>query len=182
MTAAPEQVRVEVAGSGYAAYVLGADFSFIVQAYLQPQLGQPVALWPAEQVVPYRKHHDIDPEEYVHYAGQPGSEVFVAWLGERPVGHCVVSRNWNNLAYVDELAVDAPARRKGVAEALLRVAQAWARAGSLPGVMLEAQNDNLPACRLYERAGFVLGGIDSLRYRGLDPQAREIALFWYWLG
>lgn len=45
--------------------------------------------------------------------------------------------------------------------------------------MLETQNNNLGACRLYERCGYVLGGMDHLRYRGIDAQTREVALFWY---
>jgi hypothetical protein len=24
-----------------------------------------------------------------------------------------------------------------------------------------------------------MGGIDHLRYRGIDPQTREVAIFWY---
>lgn len=50
---------------------------------------------------------------------------------------------------------------------------------NLPGMMLETQNNNLGACRLYERCGYVMGGVDHLRYRGIDPQTREVAIFWY---
>ncbi|MCY1188690.1 hypothetical protein D3C81_1499100 [compost metagenome] len=55
----------------------------------------------------------------------------------------------------------------------------WARKKQLPGVMLETQNNNLGACRLYQDYGFELGGIDRLRYRGIDPETAEVALFWY---
>ena len=50
-----------------------------------------------------------------------------------------------------------PARRDGD---LLDVAQFWSRKKKLPGIMLETQNNNLAACRLYERCGFVVGGVD----------------------
>ncbi len=56
---------------------------------------------------------------------------------------------------------------------LLDVAQFWSRKKKLPGIMLETQNNNLGACRLYERCGYVMGGIDHLRYRGIDPQHRR---------
>ena len=59
------------------------------------------------------------------------------------------------------------------------MAQFWSRKKNLPGMMLETQNNNLGACRLYERCGYVMGGIDQLRYRGIDPQTREVAIFWY---
>lgn len=48
-------------------------------------------------------------------------------------------------------------------------------------VMLETQNINVVACRLYESCGFVLGGFDACLYRGVMPGTREIALFWYLL-
>jgi ribosomal protein S18 acetylase RimI-like enzyme len=103
----------------------------------------------------------------------------VAWLGERAVGHVVLSVHWNGFAHVDELAVDASARRQGVARSLLDVAQFWSRKHSLPGLMLETQNNNLAACKLYERCGFVMGGIDHMLYRAIDPETREAAIFWY---
>jgi ribosomal protein S18 acetylase RimI-like enzyme len=105
--------------------------------------------------------------------------VLVAWLGERAVGHLVISRHWNGFAHVDELAVDTSARQQGVARALLEVAQFWSRKRDLPGIMLETQNNNLAACRLYERCGYVVGGVDHLLYRAIDPDTRETAIFWY---
>jgi streptothricin acetyltransferase len=60
-------------------------------------------------------------------------------------------------------------------------AVAWARGRGLTGIMLETQNINVAACRLYERCGFVLGGFDACLYRGVMLGTREIALFWYLL-
>jgi ribosomal protein S18 acetylase RimI-like enzyme len=45
--------------------------------------------------------------------------------------------------------------------------------------MLETQNNNLAACRLYESYGFVVGGVDHLLYRAIDPTSHEVAIFWY---
>jgi ribosomal protein S18 acetylase RimI-like enzyme len=56
---------------------------------------------------------------------------------------------------------------------------AWAQDRQLPGVMLETQNINVAACRLYERCGFTLGGFDRYLYQGLHPDTEEIALYWY---
>jgi len=82
---------------------------------------------------------------------------------------------------VDELAVAAGARRHGVAKSLLDVVKFWSLKKNLPGIMLETQNNNIGACRLYERCGYQVGGIDHLRYRGIDPQTSEVAIFWYLL-
>ncbi|MBC2658968.1 GNAT family N-acetyltransferase [Pseudomonas sp. MSSRFD41] len=177
----PQGLAVRVADDGFAAYINDSDFSFQVEAYAEAERGVAVASWPLRQVAPYRKCYGIDPEEFSSYRDAPDSEVFMAYLDEHPVGHVVVSTNWNGYGHIDELAVHAPARRHGVARALLEVAQFWSRNKGLPGVMLETQNNNLGACRLYERCGYVVGGVDHLRYRGIDPQTAETAIFWYLL-
>ncbi|OLF53987.1 GNAT family N-acetyltransferase [Pseudomonas chlororaphis] len=172
-------LSVRVADGGFAAYVWSSDFSFEVNAYAQVESGQVVAQWPLRHVTPYRKCYCIDPEEFASYRDAADSAVFMAYLDDEPVGHLVVSTNWNGFAHIDELAVHAPARRHGVARALLDVAQFWSRKKKLPGIMLETQNNNLGACRLYERCGYVVGGVDHLRYRGIDPTTAEVAIFWY---
>lgn len=172
-------LSVRVADDGFAAYIWGSDFSFEVAAYGAAVIGQPVERWAVTPIVPYRKCYGIDPEEFSSYRDGADSAIFMAYLDDEPVGHLVISTNWNGFAHIDELAVHAPARRHGVAKALLDVAQFWSRKKKLPGIMLETQNNNLGACRLYERCGYEIGGIDHLRYRGIDPNTAEIALFWY---
>ncbi|MGC5699065.1 GNAT family N-acetyltransferase [Pseudomonas sp. NFXW11] len=174
-------LAVRVADEAFAAYVCASDFSFQVSAYAEAERGRPVADWPLHPVTPYRKCYGIDPEEFSSYRNAADSEIFMAWLDDQPVGHVVVSTNWNGYGHIDELAVHAPARRHGVARALLDVARFWCGKKQLPGLMLETQNNNLGACRLYERCGYGVGGVDHLRYRGIDPQTREIAIFWYLL-
>ena len=172
-------LSVRVADDGFAAYIWGSDFSFEVGAYGAAVIGQPVERWAVTPIVPYRKCYGIDPEEFSSYRDAADSAIFMAYLDDEPVGHLVISTNWNGFAHIDELAVHAPARRHGVAKALLDVAQFWSRKKKLPGIMLETQNNSLGACRLYERCGYEIGGIDHLRYRGIDPNTAEIALFWY---
>ena len=173
------QVSVRLADEGFAPYVWGNDFSFEVRAYAVADCHQRVELWPLEPVTPYRKCYGIDPDEFASFRGAQDSAVFMAYLDHQPVGHVVVSTNWNGLAHVDELAVIAGARRHGVAKSLLAVVKFWSQKKRLPGVMLETQNNNLGACRLYEQCGYQVGGIDHLRYRGIDPQSAEVAIFWY---
>lgn len=172
-------LSVRVADDGFPAYIWGSDFSFEVAAYLSAEIGAPVEQWPVTRITPYRKCYGIDPEEFSSFRDAPDSAIFMAYLNDEPVGHIVVSTNWNGFAHIDELAVHVPARRHGVAKALLDVAQFWSRKKKLPGIMLETQNNNPGACRLYERCGYSVGGIDYLRYRGIDPNTAEVALFWY---
>ena len=173
------ELQVRLADANFDAYVLASDYAFEVTAYATPVPGHAVNAWQLASVEPYHKCYGIDPLEFSAYRGSPDAAVFMAWLHGKAVGHVVVSCNWNGLAHVDELAVDASARRQGVARALLDVVRFWAHKRHLRGVMLETQNNNLAACLLYERYGFVLGGSDYLRYRGIDPETCEVALFWY---
>jgi ribosomal protein S18 acetylase RimI-like enzyme len=179
MTQLDPALSIRVADEGFEDYILNSEFTFTVNGYAQAQVGQRVERWEVEPVEPYRKNYGIDAQEFSHYRTTPDSTVLVAWLGERAVGHMVLSTHWNGFAHVDELAVDASARRHGVARALLEVAQFWSRKRDLPGIMLETQNNNLAACKLYERCGYVVGGVDHMLYRAIDPDTRETAIFWY---
>ncbi|WP_095099467.1 GNAT family N-acetyltransferase [Pseudomonas sp. Irchel 3A5] len=174
-------LSIRVADECFEDYILNSEFTFTVSGYAAVQVGQRVEQWQVEAVEPYSKNYGIDSQEFCDHRDAADSTVMVAWLGERAVGHMVLSRHWNGFAHVDELAVDASARRNGVARSLLDVAQFWTRKQNLPGIMLETQNNNLAACRLYEQYGFVVGGVDHLRYRAIDPQTRESAIFWYLL-
>lgn len=174
-------VSVRLADEGFPAYVWGNDFSFEVSAYARADRHKKVEHWPLDVIRPYRKCYGIDPDEFASYRDAPGSAIFMAYLDNQPVGHVVVSTHWNGYAHVDELAVVASARRHGVAKSLLDVVKFWSHKRNLPGVMLETQNNNLGACRLYESCGYQVGGIDHLRYRGIDPQTCEVAIFWYLL-
>lgn len=179
---AASKLCIRVADAGFAGYVLAGDFGFVVSAYAEPQMGVSVAHWPRRAVTPYRKCYGIDPDEFSALHDDPArGGIFVAWLGEQAVGHVVVNIKWNGFAHIQELVVDARARRRGVARQLIDVAGFWARKHNLPGIMLETQSNNLTACQLYERYGFVMGGIDHWRYRGIDPQTEESAIFWYLL-
>ncbi|KFE53835.1 GNAT family N-acetyltransferase [Pseudomonas syringae] len=172
-------LSIRVADECFEDYILNSVFTFTVSGYALAQVGERVECWPFEPVEPYSKNYGIDSQEFCDYRDAADSTVLVAWLGPQAVGHMVLSTHWNGFAHIDELAVDASARRKGVARSLLDVAQFWSRKRNLPGIMLETQNNNLAACRLYEGYGFVVGGVDHMRYRGIDPQTREAAIFWY---
>ena len=129
------------------------------------------------------KVHCVTPYEKTYSEEQDVLEEtvsFVAYIEERPAGEVCLSCNWNRYAYIEDLVVSQNFRRQGVATALVTHAIAWAQSNNLPGVMLETQNNNLAACKLYESCGFRLAGFDSNLYKGLNPATREAALFWYW--
>jgi ribosomal protein S18 acetylase RimI-like enzyme len=132
-------------------------------------------------VPPYQKHYPPEDLDYPTYLHHPDKAIFCAYADGQLAGQVIVQKYWNGFAYIDDIAVDVHFRRRGVGRALLQHVVIWARDRQLAGVMLETQNNNVAACRLYESCGFQLGGFDRCLYQGLHPGTDEIALYWYLL-
>jgi len=67
--------------------------------------------------------------------------------------------------HVNNLAVDPPWRRRGVASALLTFVLEAAAAEGATRATLEVRRSNEPALRLYERFGFAYAGVRTAYYR-----------------
>jgi ribosomal protein S18 acetylase RimI-like enzyme len=130
-------------------------------------------------VEPYEKILTVDPEDYTTFIDNPQKVIFFADVDGKPVGQIKMVPRWNKFAYVEELAVDTEFRGKGVGHTLMTRAIEWAKAQGFPGVTLETQDNNVPACMLYEKCGFVLTGFDLYAYRNFPESRNEIALYWY---
>lgn len=149
-----------------------ADRSLLVEHVGSPRFEGSKLVLESARVDPYLKSYTLDaPSE---------AECHVAFVGNQPAGEVRCGPHWNGYLYVHDLVVGAAFRRQGIGKALVRHATQRAESLELSGVTLETQNTNLPACRLYERCGFVLGGFDLLLYQALTPISTEVALFWYW--
>ena len=72
----------------------------------------------------------------------------------------------------------APSAGGGGGKALMQAAAEWAKQANLKGLTLETQDNNLAACRLYSKCGFLLCGLDTMLYRN-TPHREETALYWY---
>jgi ribosomal protein S18 acetylase RimI-like enzyme len=155
------------------------DGTFTVDSRLVLQAENDVIHYTVVGVPPYQKRYPAEELDYATYLHQPDRAIFFACAAEQLAGQIIVRKNWNHYAYVEDIVVDAGLRREGVGRALLQQVVAWARAKQLAGVMLETQNNNVAACRLYESCGFKLAGFDRCLYKGLHPDSDEIALYWY---
>lgn len=149
------------------------DRSLLVDSVATPESLRERLVLHWASVRPYVKTYVVDAPE--------DAECHVAFVGDEAVGELRCARHWNGYLCVHDLVVGAAFRRQGVGLALVQHAKARARALRLAGVTLETQNTNLPACQLYERCGFELGGFDRLVYMALEEGSSEIALFWYWV-
>lgn len=148
-----------------------ADRSLQVEQVGSLRLEDGKLILESAQVAPYLKTYALD--------APSGAECHVAFIGDQPAGELRCGPHWNGYLYVHDLVVGAAFRRRGIGKALVRHAEHRAESLGLRGVTLETQNTNLPACRLYERCGFTLGGFDQLLYKALGPSSVEVALFWY---
>jgi ribosomal-protein-alanine N-acetyltransferase len=84
---------------------------------------------------------------------------------------------------IENLAVGGPARRRGLATALLKHFLDWARQQGTESVLLEVRESNVAARVLYEKAGFVQSGRrlryytapaeDAILYRLSFPKAEQ---------
>jgi GNAT superfamily N-acetyltransferase len=93
------------------------------------------------------------------FAEQPVATVLLARDGDDVLGLASYSRLWpaagaESSLYLKELFVRAPARRRGVARALMGVVRAEATALGCSRVEWTADRDNPPALALYAALGF----------------------------
>jgi len=85
----------------------------------------------------------------------PRSRLRVAGAPAAPLGYAVTGvAGWR--AYVQRLAVDPDARRRGLGRVLLRDGLRWARRHGATTALVNTHEDNHAARALYEAEGFVL--------------------------
>jgi ribosomal protein S18 acetylase RimI-like enzyme len=116
--------------------------------------------------IAYRVFYGEVPEE--HHATafirdrvmQSNGRYFLARKGETAIGFMHLMPSTNTLAmrpiwFLEDLYVDVPARGKGVATALLRHAEAFARDTGAERLTLATAHDNLAAQHIYKKLGYV---------------------------
>jgi streptothricin acetyltransferase len=128
-------------------------------------------------VEPYEREVIAEDVEYGFDEADP--TIFFAEADGSLAGRIKMMRWWNRFAYVEDLVVNPGYRGLGIGRRLLERGIQWARENDFPGVMLETQDDNAPACTLYQSCGFVLSGFDRNLYKAINPSTKETALFWY---
>ncbi len=133
-------------------------------------------------VEPYEREVHAEDTEYGF--DDAGPTIFFAEVGAMHASPLLVGRIkmlkwWNQFGYVEDLVVNPEYRGLGIGRKLLERGVQWARENGFPGIMLETQDDNVPACMLYQSCGFVLSGFDRNVYKAINPNTKETALYWY---
>lgn len=133
--------------------------------------------WGIIPVEPYEKEIPIDEVDPATFINSEDKVVFLAEVDGKLAGQIKLITWWNGYAYIDDVIVNPQFRGQGVGKALMEAAIQWSREKRFPGIMLETQDDNVTACKLYDSCGFVLGGFDQYTLKNFKPN--ETALFWY---
>ncbi|WP_338539737.1 GNAT family N-acetyltransferase [Paenibacillus tundrae] len=115
--------------------------------------------------------------DWSQYINQDDKALFLAYMDNTCIGQIRIIKDWNRFCYIENIATKKDYRGSGVGKLLLNQAEEWAKERKLIGMSLEAQDDNLGACRFYVKQGFILGGVDTLK-QSYTPNI-ETTLYWY---
>ena len=126
----------------------------------------------------YEKVYPADEEEWEDYIGNPDKTIFFYYKDNECLGQIRLRENWNKYAFIEDIAVLQSHRKNGIGTKLVEKAIEWAKSKNLLGLMLETQDNNLSACRFYNKLGFKIGAVDTMLYANFD-NADEKAVFWY---
>jgi GNAT superfamily N-acetyltransferase len=137
---------------------------------------------------PYLKDYDAikdnDPHQLSTRFALSNWRLFIAQSDDQVLGGALVVfdapelellERRKDLALLWDLRVRLDARRHGIGSALLRAAESWAQARGCKQLCIETQNINVPACKFYQRHGYVLTNVNAGAYPQLP---HEIQLIW----
>lgn len=157
------------------------DGTFLINAKLILSMDNDILNYSIVSTPQHQKCFPVEKIDYSTYIGNSEKIGYLAYIDNQIAGQIRLSKHWNKYAYIDDIIVDKKFRRVGVGIALIEKAKEYAQQEKLAGVMLETQNNNVGACKIYKRCGFELSGFDRKLYQGINPETDEIALYWYWI-
>jgi len=97
------------------------------------------------------------------------SVVLVALMNNSPVGYISIWEQLaSNAAWIRDLAVREPNRRRGVASALILAGQDWASRKRMKRVIIEMQSKNYPGIQLVKKLGFEFCGYNDNYFENQD--------------
>jgi GNAT superfamily N-acetyltransferase len=123
-----------------------------------------------------------DPTRWAQTLDLSNWGLLAAYLGEVRVGGCLLAFDTPGFEMLDapevvvlwDIRVDAQHRRSGIATALFRAAEHWARARACTLLRVETQDVNPGACQQYERCGCTLVRATPGAYPALPHETQLI--------
>lgn len=119
------------------------------------------------------------PDEPYDYDSLAENSFFVgAYADGVCVGLAIYQQSWNRYLYLYDLKVKADYRRLGIGRALIEEGKAIAAGQGYRGIYTQGQDNNLIACLFYLNAGFCIGGLDTMVYRGTRQEGKCDIVFY----
>ena len=81
-------------------------------------------------------------------------DLFVIMKGPEAVGFLHLNMRGSTVCWVEDVFIDEPYRRQGIAGQAIRLAEEILKGRGVKGVSMDVVPDNLPALRLYHRLGY----------------------------
>lgn len=142
------------------------------------------------QVSPYIK--DLSKyERAVHYENEfdiTNWRFYMAFSGDVPVGAMTIAGKTEGLHMLSgrtdacvlwDIRVADAYKHNGIGQELLKMGIAGAKSDGYGQMIIECQNNNVPACKFYQKQGALLSKIDMYAYYS-EPEVRdEIQFVWY---
>ena len=101
-----------------------------------------------------------------------------AYDGDECVALAIMRDAMLKYMYLYDLKVNAAYRRQGVGKRLIEKSAELAKARGYRGIYTVGQDNNLAACGFYLKSGFVIGGLDTLVYRGSRQENKRDIYFY----
>lgn len=113
---------------------------------------------------------------------------YMAFDGEIPVGAMTIAGKTEGLHMLSgradacvlwDIRVADAYKHNGIGQGLLKMGIAGAKSDGYCQMIIECQNNNVPACRFYQKQGALLSKIDMYAYYS-EPEVRdEVQFVWY---
>ena len=129
-----------------------------------------------ERATEYEKEFDISTWHF-----------FIAFGDDKPVGALTLAGATPNLFMLGgmkdacvlwDIRVDDKYKHQGIGQKLFEQAKSVAQEKGYKKMIIESQNNNVPACRFYRKQGAVLAKIDTNAYCSEPGLENEIQLIW----
>jgi len=157
------------------------DSEFSVYGHLELEGNNKGITYKVIESVPRSKKYEEQEIEPLKYVDSSHRAVFFAHIQDEVVGQIILREDWNRYAFIEDIRTKTQFKGKGIGKALIEKAKQWSVERGLGGLALETQNNNIDACKFYEKNGFVIGGFDRCFYKQFEAVKDEIVLHWYWL-
>lgn len=130
-----------------------------------------------ERATEYEKEFDISNWKF-----------YMAFDGKIPIGAMTVAGRTENLNMLSgrsdacilwDIRVEEKYKRQGIGKKLFDIGVANAKKDGYKQMIIECQNNNVPACKFYEKQGAILSKIDMYAYYLEEDVKDEVLLLWY---